>query len=165
LTMTLAEFLKDYGAPIAWIVAAVGWFISSKQADSREKRKEFRAEIESIEKLVKELLAKLATHYRVTKLESLEPSLTLEIKVLFHELTLKWERIKKRQSGGTLGLFLDPCASQLESFFDRSTGDFFESADTIQSEKVSELILEIHIDAHLFIEALHSLFLKKFDSI
>ncbi len=163
--MSIAEFLKDYGAPIAWGVAAVGWLISNHHANTREKRKEFRAEIDSIEKVVKELVGKLSCYFRAADRDDAAKALELDIKVLFRELDLKWERVSKRQKGGTLGLYVDPCKEKLESFFDYATGRYFETAERIPTEQIGAHVHDIHIRALLFTEALHSLFLKKFDGI
>lgn len=163
----ISEFLKDYGAPIAWFVASLGWYISNRQANAREKRKEFRAEIDAIEKVVKELVSKLATYCRSTERNGAARMLELEIKVLFYELGLKWERISKRRGGrgDACGKYFGVCSSKHEEFFEQSTSIYFETEERIPSDKMNTHILDIHMRALLFTESLHNLFLRKFDGI
>lgn len=161
----LAECIKDYGPSIPWVLAIAGLIYNNSMANEREKRKEFRAEIDAIEKVVKELTAKLTTYYRLTERTADAKRSEAEIKVLFKELDLKWDRLSRRQSGGTLGLLVDPCGEELETLFDQATGEFFESATVVPAEQVDTFVAEIQIRALVFIEKLHSLFLKKFDGI
>lgn len=161
----ISEFLQSYGSPIAWLVAALGWGISNHHANLREKRKEFRAEIDTIEKVLKDLVAKLALYFKAPERDEAAKSLELEIKVLFRELDLKWDRVSRRQTGGTLGLYVDPCALQLEKLFDLATGQYFETVDRIPSTDIAAHTQDIYIHALLFTESLHTLFLMKFDKI
>lgn len=163
--MALAELIKDYGPSVPWVLAVAGLLYNNRTANHREKRKEFRAEIDSLEKVVKELSGKLTTHFRLPERTADTKRLEAEIKVLFKELDLKWERLSKRQSGGTLGLYLDPCSQALESLFDQATGKYFESTDLIPPAEVDNHVSDLQIRSLIFVEALHSLFLKKFDGI
>ena len=163
--MTLAQFLRDYGAPFAWILAALGWIISGRQADRREKRKEFRAELDAMENLVKDILSRALSYFRDGECEPSAKTDEMDIRALLHELDLKWQRIKKRQTGGTLGLYVDACGEKLEVFYDLVTSAYVQADDRISVDAVNVHTRDIYVQAHLFVEALHSLFLKKFDRI
>jgi hypothetical protein len=161
----LAEIIKDFGPPVAWIVAIAGLIYNNRMANDREKRKEFRSEIDAIEKVTKDVVSKLTSYYKLFERDDSARTLEIEIKVLFREIDLKWDRLSRRQSGGALGLLVDPCNVRLEELYDHSTGKFFETTDRIPADQRNEFIQEIHVRALLYMEALHSLFLKKFDGI
>jgi hypothetical protein len=163
--MALADLIKDYGPSVPWALAVAGLLYNNRTANHREKRKEFRAEIDSLEKVVKELSGKLTTYFRLSEHTADTKRSEAEIKVLFKELDFKWERLSKRQSGGTLGLLIDPCSQALESLFDQATGKYFESTDLIPPAEVDSHVSDLQIRSLIFVEALHSLFLKKFDGI
>lgn len=163
--MTIADWIKDYGPPVAWIVAAVGLIYNNHAANTREKRKEFRAEIDAIEKLLKDLVVKLSAYLKAAERDGAARALELEIKVLFKEIDLKWERLSKRQTGGELGLLIDPCSDALEQLFDHSTGTYFETSDRPEGDDLAAHLERIHLRSLVFTEALHSLFLKKFDGV
>lgn len=160
-----AEWIKDFGPPVAWLVAVAGLFINNNAANTREKRKEFRAEIDAIEKIVKDLVLKLSSYLKLATRDDIALAVELEIKVIFKELDLKWERLSRRQTGGTLGLYIDPCAAALERLYDHATGKHFETADRVKGEPLTSHLQEVYVRSFVFTEALHSLFLKKFDGI
>jgi hypothetical protein len=102
----VADWIKNYGSTLAIVAAVIGWFVTSRQANDREKRKEFRAEIDAIEKVVEVLCEKLSSYYRSRERNDEAKLLELAIKALFKSLDLRVERLVKRQTGGTRGLFI-----------------------------------------------------------
>lgn len=62
--MTGADFFKDYASPIAWCVAALGWWVSNLQANNRERRKEVRSEIEDIDGVLTSLNEAVSIYYK-----------------------------------------------------------------------------------------------------
>jgi len=164
-SMMLAELIKDYGPPVAWIVAIIGLYFNNRSANTREKRKEFRSEIDAIEKIVKDLLGKLNTYNRSKTRDDAAKQTEVEIKVLFREIDMKWDRLARRQSGGELRLLIAPCANCLEQFFDHATDKYFETDDRMPEDELGTHHQQNYILAMMFTEALHSLFLKKFDGI
>lgn len=158
-------FLKDYGPSFAWVIAAIGWGITNAQANTREKRKEFRAEIVVIEEALKTLLTKMEKYLREQERNEDARSLELEVVVLFHSLDLMQERLEKRQNSGELGLYLDVVKRYREELYDLATGSYFETSDRIPKELLHLRIQALHTKAFLLIESLHSLFLAKFDRI
>lgn len=163
--MDAPTFIKDYGPSVAWIVAAVGWMISNHHANRREKRKEFRSEIDAIEKTVKSVSEKLAAYYR---LPVNDPSLTtseLEIKILFKEIDLKWERLSKRSFWWWCSAIKSECGTSNERFYDHATGAYFESIARLPAADIGHHVHKLNFRALRFIENLHSLFLCEFDGI
>lgn len=161
----LSEFFKNYGSTIAICIAVIGWFVTSGQADKREKRKEFRAEIDAIEKVLDGLMTKLAEYYRLAERNDAAKLLELEIKAIYRSVDLRCERLRKRQKGGELGLLILPINALREELFDLGTGDYFESSNRMPQDKVSEFALSLRYKAMALVEALHALHLKKYDGI
>jgi hypothetical protein len=162
----IGQFLKDYGPSFAWIIAAIGWAITNRQANTREKRKEFRSEISVVEDTLKILMVKLEKYLRRAKRDTEALKLEVEIVVLFHSIDLMHERLLKRQNGGDFGLYADAAKRYKEELYDLATGEYFEtSTKRIPQEALHPRIQALNTKAFLFVEALHSLFLAKFDGI
>lgn len=158
-----ADFLKTYGPSIAWAVAAVGWFVTNRQSNTREKRKEVRGEIDALEELIQSIAEKMAVYLRTTSDDAPASIIALEIVVIFQAVDQRIERLKKRQKGGELGLYFDKIEGERENFFDLATRTYFQTPDRLAEPKLSEHIVEIYSFSFILIEALHSYFLMKFD--
>ena len=163
--MSFADIIKDYGPPVAWALAFGSLFYNNKTSNHREKRKEFRAEIDLIEKVVKEITSNLMTYLKKPSRDDDAVSLEIEIKGKFQELFFRWDRLKKRQKGGDLGLYMDPCSANVAMLFDHCTGDYFETGKRIPGELIASHAQKAQVHALTLIESLHSLFLMKFDGI
>jgi hypothetical protein len=163
--LDLGTFLKDYGLTVAWSIAIAGWTITNSQANTREKRKEFRSEIATIETSLKSLLERMDKYLRERERTDEAKRLELEIVVLFRALDLMHERLDKRQTGGKLGLYLDVVKRRREELYDLATGSYFETSARIPDSELHPRIQALHTKAYLLIESLHDLFLAKFDGI
>lgn len=161
----MADFLKDYGPALAWVIAAIGWSITNAQANLREKRKELRSEIDALEKAIQSIADKMAAYLRRNAGDPASSVSELEVLVLFQSVDRRVERIKKRQSGGTLGLYIDRIDEEREKFFDYSTGEYFQTPVLLVEPDLSARITELHSHAQILIESLHSFFLMKFDGV
>lgn len=161
----MSQFLKDYGPAFAWVIAAIGWSITNYQANVREKRKELRSEIDALEKAIQSVAEKMATYLRREEGDATAPVSELEVIVLFQSIDRRIERIKKRQSGGTLGLYIDRINVEREKFYDFATGEYFQTPVLLKEPELSQRITEVHAHAQILIETLHSFFLMKFDQI
>lgn len=163
--LSVVEFIKNYGPALAWVVAALGWAVTNRQANTREKRKELRSEIDALEKAIQSIAEKMAVYLRRKAEDATAAVSELEIIVLFQSVDRRIERIKKRQSGGTLGLYIDRIDKEREQLFDLSTGEYFQTPALLEEPLLSQRITEIHSQAQILIEALHSFFLMKFDNV
>lgn len=161
----VAQFLKDFGPAFAWIIAAIGWTLSNYQANTREKRKEFRAEIVNIESTLSTVIDKLSTYFHMRKRDEAAKVLEIEIVGLFKSIDTQCERLAKRQKGGDLGLYVDEINAFREDFYDYATGRYFETAWRVPLKNLSTHVQGLHGKASLLVESLHTLFLAKFDGI
>lgn len=161
----MVEFLKNYGPALAWLIAAIGWGVNNAQANVREKRKELRSELDTLEKTIQSIAEKIGSYLRRTANDTSSGMWELEILVLFQSVDRRLERIKKRQSGGTLGLYLDRISLERERFFDFATGRYFQTPVLLVEPDLSARITDVHTHAQILIEALHSFFLMKFDGV
>ncbi|MFB9242346.1 hypothetical protein IV454_16460 [Massilia antarctica] len=161
----IAAFIKDFGPAFAWIIAAVGWALTNRQANNREKRKEFRSEIDAIEETVQAVAKKTASYLRMRTRDKSALLLELEIVVLFQSIDIRCERLARRQTNGELGLYIDKVDTIKEDLYDFATGRYFETPKRIPQDELSARVQGIHTRAFLLVEALHSLFLMKFDKI
>jgi hypothetical protein len=163
--MGIAELIKDYGPAVAWLVAGIGWTISNNQANTREKRKEFRAEIDAAEKIVKSVVENASTYYKAQSRDNETQLLELDIKLLFEELSSKWERLKKRKFVAASIECSDAAEYALEAFYDHVTGEYFESDTRLTGEGLNGMLQKNNLLAIRFIESLHKLFLREFDKL
>lgn len=161
----VADAIKDFGPPVAWIIAAVGLYVNNRAANVREQRKEFRSEIDSISGTVKEVIKKLAEYYALEARTPKAKSLELEIKVLLKEIDLKSDRISKRRFRNDVATVRANCQLAQERFFDGATSKYFESDDWQLAEVKSENFHQVNILGLHLIEAGHALFLKEFDNL
>ena len=164
LEIYVAPFLRDYGSPIAWAIAAVGWFISNHHANRRERRKEFRQEIDAITSILDGISSKFEKYYEF-ELRG-KDALTLErkIKLLFKEIEYKKERIEKRKLSFKSRAELKKFLAKFEEFFDFSTGKYFESNDMLPEDRQQAQIETLHDKSQQVTESLHAVFLIEFDT-
>ncbi len=161
--MTVRDFLVAYGSPVAWIIAALGWWVANKSANLREERKEIRAEIEDACSVVSSILDAFG-NYRQTGAGTVEAiHIELEIKIAFQELNLRLDRLRRRRnalSESRLDLHnLDDLSIQ---FFDAVTGGDFEASDRSSSVGDKQLVARVVTKGLALNDALHRAFLRAF---
>ena len=71
---------KDLLIAGGWLLTIIGWLVSSSQANSRERRKEARAEIDACIKLLSELVIKTRIYYGAAASDLLSKSRASEIR-------------------------------------------------------------------------------------
>lgn len=164
-TAEIAGAIKDFGPPVAWIIAAGGLVYNNYAANHRERRKEFRSEIDAIATTVKEVVKKLAAYYSQPERGLEAKSIELEVKALFREIDLKSDRISKRKFQNEVASVLKQCAVAHERFFDLATSKYFESDDWPSRDITTAHLLELHVQGLVLIEDMYSLFLKEYDGV
>lgn len=70
---------KDALITVGWLFAALGWVITNRQANQREKRKETRSEVDAICKAAAEIIQKSRKYYANSPADSEEEARVAEI--------------------------------------------------------------------------------------
>lgn len=146
---------KDLLIAGGWFFTIVGWLVSNSQANSREKRKEARAEIDACIKLLAELVVKSRIYFGAAASEPLSKSRAAEIRFELRRLIARVERLEGKHAQfdvtGACGELMDAIS-----------GDPFESADRVALAANSDLLLNIESDTHVLIDQLEDGFIKAF---
>ena len=146
---------KDLLIAGGWFFTIIGWLVSSAQANSREKRKEVRAEIDACVKLLAELVIKSRFYFTSPATDSLSKSQAAEIRFELQRLITRVERLERKHAEfdvtGVCGELLDAVS-----------GDPFDSADREALAADSDLLLKIESDTHVLINQLEDGFVKAF---
>jgi hypothetical protein len=146
---------KDLLIAGGWFFTIVGWLVSNNQANSREKRKEARAEIDACIKLLSELVAKSRIYYGAGASDPLSKSRASEIRFELQRLIARVERLESKHAQfdvtGACGELMDAISS-----------DPFESADREILAADADLLLKIESDTHTLIDQLENGFIKAF---
>ena len=146
---------KDLLIAGGWFFTVVGWLVSNAQANSREKRKEARTEIDACIKLLAELVLKSRTYFGAAASDALSKSRAAEIRFELQRLIARVERLEGKHAQfdvtGACGELMDAISN-----------DPFESADREALTADSDLMLKIESDTHLLIDQLEDGFVKAF---
>ena len=146
---------KDLLIAGGWFFTIVGWLVSNAQANSREKRKEVRAEVDACIKLLAELVLKTRFYFGVLATDALSKSKAAEIRFELQRLITRVERLEGKHAQfdvtGACGELMDAIS-----------GDPFESADREVLAADSDLLLRIESDTHVLINQLEDGFVKTF---
>lgn len=146
---------KDLLIAGGWFFTIVGWLVSNAQANSREKRKEARAEIDACIKLLAELVIKARSYFGFPATELLSKSKAAEIRFELQRLITRVERLESKHAEfevtGACGELMDAIS-----------GDPFESVDREALAADSEILLRIESDTHVLINQLEDGFVKAF---
>lgn len=146
---------KDMLIAGGWFFTIVGWLVSNAQANSREKRKEARSEIDVCIKLLTELVVKSRIYFGAVVSDPLSKSRASEIRFELQRLITLVERLEGKHAQfdvtGACGELMDAIS-----------GDPFESADRGMFAADSDLLLKIESDTHFLINQLEDGFAKAF---
>ncbi|MGO3714172.1 hypothetical protein [Alcaligenes aquatilis] len=160
--MSTPSFFITYGPLLAAATVSIGWFISNKQANTREKRKEVRDDIKEIEKKLSEILSisrKTIDHF--TEEEDRKISI-YDLNRALLDLDLQKDHIYARKLKNKSIVHRNRIDSVHEKFYDLISGDFLNQDNSTAVEK-QDFIFETHRESTLIIHNLKSLFLSEFD--
>jgi hypothetical protein len=85
-------FIRDYGPAIAWIIVFVGWFVTNRQANQREKRKEIRADVDRITGMIRQLVDDHRLYFTAPVGSPEEIRNGVAIKASFQRISMALER-------------------------------------------------------------------------
>lgn len=147
--------VKDLLIGGGWFFTIAGWFVSNAQANTREKRKEVRAEIEACIKLLADMLVKSRIYFGDSCLALTEKSRAAEIRFDLQRLLTRVERLEGRYAAFDV---INACGELMDSV----SGDPFESAKRPVLSPDSDFMAKIESDIHTLIDQLESGFSKAF---
>lgn len=146
---------KDLLIGGGWFFTIAGWFVSNSQANTRERRKEVRAETDACIKLLAELLVKARAYFCSSPSDPLAKPRAAEIRFELHRLITRIERLESKHAGFDV---IGACGELMDSV----SGDPFESAERTELSADSDLMLKIESDIHFLIDQLEDGFAKVF---
>lgn len=146
---------KDLLIAGGWFFTIVGWLVSNAQANSREKRKEARAEIDACIKLLADLVTKSRTYYGVAASDPLSKSRAAEIRFELQRLIARVERLEGKHTEFDV---ISACGELMDAI----SGDPFESVDREALAADSDFLLKVESDTHLLIDQLEDGFIRVF---
>jgi hypothetical protein len=135
---------------IGWLVTAVGWVVTSWQANRREVRKERRAEVDACCKMTAELLERSRKFYLADATDTSQHS-AADIHFLMARLIRRVERLGQQHWG------LE-AVSEVGSLFDSVTGNDFDSPHRQRRAADDPLFKKIEEDAHVLMDKLENAF-------
>ncbi|PUE06863.1 hypothetical protein B9Z51_13105 [Limnohabitans sp. T6-5] len=146
---------KDLLIAGGWFFTIIGWLVSNAQANSRERRKEVRAEIDACIKLQADLVLKSRTYFGSPESDQLSKPRAAEIRFELQRLITRVERLEGKYPQfdvtGACGELMDAIS-----------GDPFESVDREALPADSDLLLKIESDTHVLIDQLEDGFVHAF---
>lgn len=160
--MPSPSFFIAYGPLVAAATVSIGWFISNKQANTREKRKEVRDDIKEIEKKLSEILSiSRKTIDQCAKEEDRKISI-YDLNRALLDLDLQKDHIYARKLKNKSIVHKRRIDSVHEEFYDLISGDFLNQKNITTAEK-QDFIFETHRKSMLITHNLKTLFLSEFD--
>ena len=138
-----------------WFFTIVGWLVSNAQANSRERRKEARAEVDACIKLLAELVIKTRSYFGTVVTDPLSKSKAAEIRFELQRLITRVERLENKHPEFDV---IGACGELLDAISD----DPFESAAREIFGAESELMMKIESDTHVLINQMEDGFVKAF---
>ncbi len=146
---------KDVLIAVGWLVTIVGWGVSNRAANNREKRKESRAEVDACTKQLGELILKVRDYF--TKPANDSQAKLASTTILF-ELRRLVGRLEILEAKYPQFEVVNACGE----LFDSVTGDPFDSTERVELLPSSDHMLKIESDVLFLIGQLEMGFYSKF---
>ena len=144
----LLSWLKDFSFVGTWLLVIIGWLVVNSQNNARERRKESRSLVESIEELVLGIEVAAREYYALSGADPAGQALALQIKAGFRTLS---SRLK------VLGRYSTKfnATDELIAFRTAVTGGDFESASRAACPPTHCIYAAISADAGALISLLN----------
>ena len=88
---------KDLLVAISWILVLIGWLVSNRQGNNRERRKEARSEVEHISKAAADIVVRCRKYYCSNPSDPEDTSRSAEIAFEMHRLLQRVQRLRPCQ--------------------------------------------------------------------
>ena len=147
--------LKDWLIAGGWLLTVLGWLVSNLQANSRERRKEARAEVDACCDLIAELLDDARAYYLKpgTDADALPKASDIKFKML--RLLTRVERLERK--AGT-----SDAVTHGGDLMDSITGGDFEQHTRLARVPTDPLFNRIESASHFLMDSLEESFAKAF---
>jgi Holliday junction resolvase RusA-like endonuclease len=139
---------KDAFITVGWLLAALGWYISNRQANRRERRKETRSEIDAIVKAIFEVITKLRTYYGEAPSHPQDDVRSAEIAFEVKRILTRSERLNTRLHSFQQAL------TACEAFFEGITKEPFASKNRSTFDPGADLLRGAEESAHNLVDKL-----------
>jgi len=150
---------KDLLITVTWVLAAISWVVTNKQANRRELRKETRSEIDAISKAAAEVISKCRKYYSLPPSDPEDDVRSAEISFEVKRVLIRTERLSRRV--GKNSAFVK-AKTACGDFFDAVTQDPFQSKNRgVLAPGSTELRL-VEAGVHRLIDALEEGFTVAF---
>lgn len=149
----IATVLSGYAFAGNWLLVVCGWLVVNWQTNRRERRKEIRAAIDTIEDLVLDVEVAARKYYQLAGTDSDAKALALEIKSLTRRLAARMAALANFRSEFH-------SEQQLISFRAAVTGGDFESASRQPLDLTHQRYLEISNEAVALVSFLDGKYAK-----
>lgn len=159
MSAAIAKFFTDYKdafVVIGWLLVAFGWQITNRQANSREIRKETRAEIDSICEATAEVITKCRDYFSFEPTDPADDRRSAEIAFEVKRILIRTERLYRRNLMPKITR--DACGE----FFDAVTAEPFQSKTRSIHGPGSSVLQKIDESVHNLIDLLEENFPKTF---
>jgi hypothetical protein len=159
MDLTVVAFFakyKDVLITVGWLLAALGWTISNRQANNREMRKETRSEVDAICKAAAEVIGKCRSYYAAGPSADDDDAKAAEIAFEVKRILIRTERLNRR-----LAKF-KPAVLAGGEFFDAVTQEPFQSKNRPKIGPGSRELEAVETGVHNLIDKLEEGFTSKF---
>ena len=147
---------KSYWISIGWMITALGWFITSWQANRREVRKERRSDVDACCKLTSDVLDR-ARKYYLSEASHDSKQVEADISFLMTRLIRRVERLGKQDAKFD-------AENEIGALFDRVTGGDFGSHQRNKRSCDDPLFGHLEDDAHSLMDKLEGAFDRVYTS-
>ncbi len=151
MKQVLVSFFTDYKdalITVSWVLAAVGWVITNRQSNTREKRKETRTEVDAICKAAAELLATCRKYYASGPDDAEDDARAAQIAFEVKRILVRTERLNRRVPK------FKKAKEACGQFFDDVTQEPFQSKKRAKHGPGSALVRDIEDAVHSLIDQL-----------
>lgn len=147
---------KDALITVTWVVAALGWIVTNRQSNTREKRKETRAEVDVICKAAAEILVACRAYYGDDPASETDDTRSAQIAFDVKRVLSRTQRLSRKLKQFEVAL---PASDE---FFEAVTQEPFQSKSRPQYGPRSDVLTRVEGAVHNLIDKLEEGFTKAF---
>jgi len=147
---------RDALITITWVVAALGWIVTNRQSNTREKRKETRAEVDVICKAAAEILVACRAYYADGPGSENDDTRSAQIAFDVKRVLSRTQRLSRKVKA------FESAVPAGDEFFEAVTQEPFQSKSREKFGPRSEVLTRVEGSVHNLIDKLEEGFTKAF---